>query len=221
MSIELIHLRKLLKFCCLDDDRARSALRREAYEDRRRVEFPSEGGGDFHAPFWSDAKNHVSHGLDLEEATDIRVERNYRRSRLYPLMKDRFLDWWRDEQRTTNQVLRPIEENVHARHAFDDLGIVVKVDNLLSLKVEANHHRLIYPYFTESPALSATWGRVGLWIMGETLSQWSIHDAVILDLHRTRSFSTATHPMNGDEREILVNRVRVLRDIWDELNIDA
>lgn len=216
MSLNVIHLRKLLKFCSLNDERARSALRREAYEDMRRLENPTEGGGDFHAPFWRDAKNHVCHGMSLEDATEIRVERNYRRGRLYPLMKDAFLDWWLEMQRSTNETLRPVEENVHARQVFEDLGITVKVDNLLSLQLGHDRHRLIYPYFSEEPAISETWARVGLWMIGETLSDWDVDDAVLLDLHRRRSFSTSTHQLRGNEQALLQRRVHDLREMWNE-----
>ena len=221
VSLETIHLRKLLKFFALNDERARSALRREHYEDRRRAEFPNEGGGDFHAPFWSDAKSHVSHGLDLGEATEIRIERNDRRSRLYPIMTDRFLAWWQIEQRGTNEVLRPLDENVHGRLTFADLQMTVKVDNLMSFQVGVDGHRLIYPYFSETPALNEHWGRLALWVMGQVLTSFSVEDGVVLDLHRSASYRTHTHALWGDENARFAASVRRLQRIWDEITAEA
>lgn len=217
MTIDVIHLRKLLKFLQLNPAQTRSALRREAYEDRRREEFPDEGGGDFHAPFWSDAKAYVTQGSDLNDAVDYRIQRNDRRARLYPMMRDRFLEWWEEFERGTNETLVPQEERVHARHRFEDLGITVKVDNLLALGLGEDRHQLIYPYFSEAPPISPRWARVGLWVMAETLEAYSVDDMLIVDIHRARAFSTRTTPLQGDEGEMLAARMSELRDIWNEI----
>lgn len=217
MSLELIHLRKALKFCMLDDDRARSALRREAYEDRRRHEQPGEGGGDFFVPFWSDAKAFAIHGDDLEIATTMRIERHGGRRRLYSILCPQFIDWWNRFEGAMNEPLVPLDENVHARHEFEELGITLKVDNLLALRIDRDRHRLIYPYFSERPALSTRWARVGLWAISETLDGFRPQDMVLLDVQRARSFSVREIDLRGDEEAIFTERMAELQDIWDEI----
>lgn len=221
MSLDTIHLRKALKFCMLDDDRAYSALRREAYEDRRRVAFPSEGGGDYYGPFWSDAKSFAIEGTDLATATSSRIESNGRRSRLYPILSARFSDWWHRFESGVNEPLTALTESVHNRHDFDDLGITVKVDNLLAFQIDRERHRLIYPYFSETPTLTERWARVGLWAMTETLETYRLADMVILDVQRARSFSVREVDLRGDEESIFTERMTELRVLWDSILDEA
>lgn len=220
MTIDLINLGKLLKFSMLNPEGTERALRREAYDDRRRLEAPGEGGGDFHAPFWSDAKAHVISGLDLHEATDDRIVRNYRRARLYPLLRDQFIEWWQEFQRSTNETLMPLEESVHARKVFDGLGVTVKVDNLLAFQLGEGRHRLIYPYFSEAPALTDRWARIGLWLMSEALPAYSSEDMVLLDVHRARSFSVRSVSFTGGEEADFSSRMMQLRHVWDGVLAD-
>lgn len=221
MSIDVIHLRKALKFCMLDDNSAYSELRREAYNDRRREEFPDEGGGDFFAPFWSDAKSHAIFDTDLVAATDERIESNGRRTRLYPILSDRFTDWWRRFEGAMNEPLTALSESVHARRDFDDVGITIKVDNLLSFRIDAERHRLIYPYFSERPPLSDRWARVGLWVMAQTLEGFRPEDMVILDVQRGRSFSLRDVDFQGDEEELFSQRMAEIRVRWDSILDEA
>ncbi|QTD57198.1 hypothetical protein [Parasphingorhabdus cellanae] len=221
MTIHSIHLRKLLQFCALEERTLISALKRELYQDRRKIEFPDEGGGDFYVPFWSDAKSHVVHGLDLEEATEERIAKNpVHRSRLYPLLKDGFLEWWDDEQRGTNELILPLEESVHARYNLEDFNITVKVDNLLSLQIGEDRHRIIYPYFRETPTLSPRWTRVGLWLMQTALDGFEIEDMRILDVQRGNGYSVLNYPLNGDEEAILLERCHELMTHWTQLQVE-
>lgn len=221
MSLDLINLRKALKFCMLDDDKAFSALRREAYEDRRRIEFSGEGGGDFFGPFWSDAKAFATEGANLVAATESRVEAHGGRSRLYPILCERFSQWWYQFERTINEPLIPLRETVHARRDFDDLDVTIKVDNLLAFQIDRDRHRLIYPYFSESPPLSQRWARVGLWVMTEVLEGFRGLDMVILDVQRGRSFSLREIDFRGDEEAIFMNRMAELRVFWDNILDEA
>lgn len=221
MTIHSIHLRKLLQFCALEEPALSRALKRELYQDRRKIEFPDEGGGDFYVPFWSDAKGHVIQGLDLEEATEDRIARDtVHRSRLYPLLKDGFLEWWDDELRGTNELVLPLEESVHARYNLEDFNITVKVDNLLSLQIGEDRHRIIYPYFRQSPILSRRWIRVGLWLMQAALNDFDIEDMRILDVQRGTAHSILNYPLNGDEEPILLERCRELMVLWNQLQLE-
>jgi hypothetical protein len=221
MTIRSINLRKLLQFCALDERQTLSALRKESYQDRRRAERLQEGGGDFFAPFWSDAKSFVTHGLNLHEATDDRIIKNRLRARLYPILKDGFLQWWEAQLRGTNQLLVPLEDSIHARIRLDNLDITVKVDNLLSLQVGQHYHRLVYPYFCEHPVLSGQWARVGLWTMTRALPHIDPQEMHILDVQRARSFSLLQHPFKGNEEDILTLRCEQLLQIWHEIEADA
>lgn len=48
------------------------------------------GGGDFHVPFWKDAKEYAAHGGDLVTVTEEQIGKNWRRKRLYPSLADGF-----------------------------------------------------------------------------------------------------------------------------------
>lgn len=221
MSLNTIHLRKVLRFCMLDDERALSALRREAYEDRRRVEFPREGGGDFFGPFWSDAKGYACHQANLQSATDARIESNDRRARLYPILCSQFIRWWREFERAINERLIPIDESINGRLEFSELAITLKVDNLLCFRLDRERHRIIYPYFSEAPILNPYWARVGLWGMHQVLSDYRIEDMVLLDVQRGKSFSTREIDLRGDEEQIFLRRASQLLEIWNRILDEA
>lgn len=221
MSFELINLNKLLRICALHDDKARSALKREAYQDRRREEHPSESGGDFYGPFWSDAKSYATEGTDLELATSMRIERHGVRDRLYSVVCPQFIEWWQRFEGSMNEEMAPLDENVHARREMDGLGITVKVDNLLCFRIDPDRHRLIYPYFSEEPSLSSRWARVGIWVMSQVLEGFRVQDMVILDVHRARSFSVREIDLRGDEADIFAARIVELREVWEEILEEA
>ena len=104
---------------------------------------------------------------------------------------------------------------------FDDLGITVKVDNLLCFQIDRERHRLIYPYFSEEPAISGRWARVAIWVMSQVLDEFRPEDMVILDVQRARSYSVREIDLRGDEAEIFANRILELREIWEEILEEA
>lgn len=75
MALDKVHLRKLLKLFLMKDSVRSTAIRNDAREVMKRVEEGRGKGGDFHVPFWRDAKVHASGGRDLVEATAEQVEK--------------------------------------------------------------------------------------------------------------------------------------------------
>jgi hypothetical protein len=220
MTPKILNLSKLLKFCELRDRQLTSALRAELRAERDKVLGSKEGGGDFHGAFWKDAKWHIRRLVDLRLQTDLRVEALKQRKRLYPQLTSGFLSWFRELRRTTNQRVAWSEMSVHNRHLFPDFDLTVKVDNLLSLRIGEDKFRLVYPYFSEKPALSERWARVGLWVMSEALPTYSITDMEILDVLRAKGFRGSKLFLKGDEEAVFGRRyAEVLRE-WDELRAE-
>lgn len=215
MSIENIHLRKLLKIFYLEQRRQISELRADIRQDIARDSGTAVGGGDFHGPFWRDARDHVFHIRDLHESVDARVESNAARDRLYPALRDGFLQWWNEGRRWTNEPFHPIEAP-HSRLTLDGLG-VVKVENLLGVRDAADGDHFIYPYFAEHPALPEEGGRIGLWLMSEAFPQIGSQDLRILDVIRGRPFSLDRTPLQGNEESIFRRRYGSLLSRWQAL----
>lgn len=216
MSISILHLHKLLKLCGLSEQGLTSAIRRDLREELRRSEQAS-GGGDFHTPWWSDAKGHVFGYVDLIPQTDFRVKQNDKRVRLYPMLTSGFLDWLKELRRGTNARIGRLEENVHNHYPVPGTNLIVKVDNLLSLRIGDDAHKLVYPYFSEKPVLQPQWARVGLWLMSEALPDFSVTDMEILDVLRGRSYSGLTTFFRGDEEAIFAARYAEIVAEWERL----
>lgn len=217
MTPKTIHLNKLLKLLQLQDRQLTSALRGELRSERDKIEGLKEGGGDFHGPFWSDAKLHVIGAVDLRKRTQLRIEASKQRRRLYPLLEKGFLDWLEDVKRGTNQTVGWHEAKVHNHHPFPDLALTVKVDNVLALTVGADHYRLVYPYFSETPVLSERWARVGLWVMAEALPRHDLIDMEIVDILRGRGFRGSRLFLKGDEEALFAGRYSAVLREWDKL----
>jgi hypothetical protein len=217
MSIKSINLNKLLRLCALPDNKLIGELRDDLRKERDKLFKKKTGGGHFHYPWWDAAKDHAIGLCDLSEQTLLLVEASEQRKRLYPLLTSAFLRWLEQLRRSTNQTLSWSEEHVHAHYVVPGLGLTVKVDNLLSLKLGEDHHKLIYPYFSEEPALDSRWARVGLWLMKDALSEYDPVDMDILDVLRARSFSGGSLFLKGDEEAIFASRYQKAVAIWTEL----
>lgn len=218
MSPKSMNLNKLLKFFELDDSKLTSALRSELRAERRKlVEDASDGGGDFHVPFWADAKLHVMGMVDLMKQVEFRIEASKQRKRLYPLLARGFLTWLDALQRSTNRKIGFEPFAAHNHFEFDEIGLTLKVDNLLCVKVGEDHHQLVYPYFSEKPVLGSKWARVGLWAMTEALEKYTYTDMEILDVLRGRSYSGLRISLKGDEEALFVSRYRQIKARWEEL----
>lgn len=215
MSLENIHLRKLLKIFYSEPRHQVTELRSDIRQEIAKDSGTSPGGGDFHGPFWRDARDHVFHLRELHDAVNARVENNTRRDRLYPALRDGFLQWWNERRRWTNEPFEPIEAP-HARIALEGLG-TVKVENVLAVGDAGGGRHFIYPYFAEQPALPDEGGRIGLWLMAQALPQAEPNDLRILDVIRGRTFSLDRTPLQGDESAIFRRRYGALLSRWQSL----
>lgn len=216
MSLENIHLRKLLKILYLPPNQRTSALRSDIRDELAKEEGLASGGGDFYGPFWRDAKDHVIGITDLHEAVEARIESNPRRENLYPQLRDGFLLWWNERRRWTNEPFRPAE-NIKGRYVFEDLGSVVKVDNVLSVRYANDEDHFIYPYFSPMPPLEEEAARLGLWLIRESLRTIDFEEVRILDVIRGQTFSVDRNPLQGDEQGIFNARYRLVLNEWRRL----
>lgn len=215
MSLELIHLRKLLRLMYLTPNRQVAELRSDIRQDIARDAGTATGGGDFHGPFWSDARDHVFNRRDLHTSVQARIDSNPGRERLYPRLRDGFLLWWNERRRWTNEPFQPLQPP-HGRFGIEGLG-TVKVENILSVRDAAGEDHFIYPYFAEAPLLGEEGARLGLWLMREALPDYSMNDMRILDVMRGQPFSVDRHSLRGDEEQILRTRWGRLIDDWRNL----
>jgi hypothetical protein len=200
MSLQKIHLRKLLQIFYASNAKRTSLLRDDIRSEISKTAGLDAGGGDFHVPFWSDAKNHASGQADLILLTKTRIAANEGRSRLYPLLQDAFLTWWNEKRRWRNEDFVVMPEPVKARLQIAELDSVVKVENLLAV-----------------PPLSEEAARLGLWALHEALKAYSIDDFRILDILRSRSFSTSDVPMQGNERALFAAKYKAALADWERL----
>jgi hypothetical protein len=145
MSLDHIHLRKLLKILFLGQRELVSALRGDIREELARDAGDVAGGGDFYAPFWYDAKSHTFGNVDLSECVEQRIAANSGRANLYPLLRDGFLLWWNERRRWTNEPFVP-GQALKTHFAFPGLNAVVKVEGILSVRDGRGIERFVYPY---------------------------------------------------------------------------
>jgi hypothetical protein len=218
MSIKVINLNKLLRFCQLPENELTGELRTDLRNERDKLRAKKKrGGGHFHYPWWDAAKDHATGLCDLREQTRLLIEISDQRKRLYPLLTKAFLGWLERLSRNTNETISWSEEQVHTHYVVPGMELTVKVDNLLALKLGADRHKLVYPYFSEDPILTERWGRVGLWLMGNALSEYDQAGMEILDILRGRSFSGGSLFLKGDEEAIFANRYIAMLTQWEEL----
>lgn len=148
--------------------------------------------------------------LDLTQSTEERIARNKRRGRLYPRLLEGFLQWWQEKRRWINEPFTFISENVKAQYYIDELKSVIKVENILALRIGDSSERIIYPYFCEEPALGEEAARLGLWLLKEALPRHETEDFRVLDVMRGNSFSLVDVPLRGNERQLVLEKFGAL-----------
>lgn len=215
MSAETIHLRKLLQLFYAEPRQRRSLLLADIRNELGRK--AGDKGGDFHAPFWADAKDYVAGKIDLRERSSERIKNNPSRKRLYPLLVDGFLSLWNEKARWRNEKFDFVPTNVGARFSIDELNATVKVESVVAVQLQDGTHRIVYPYFSERPMLPAEGARLAFWAMREALPTFSVEDLRVIDVLRSAYFRASEVPLRGDERDVFVRKYDGLLREWHKL----
>jgi hypothetical protein len=182
----------------LDDKSRVPALRADIRDDLRKQDEPNGGGMDFYGPFWADAKAHAFGEKDLTASTNIRIQSNWRRKNLYPLLATGFLTWWEERRRWTNAPLKP-GPKIGSKLQIPSLDAVVKIDNFLVVVDDDAREFIVYHYCFPDPALTSEAARLGLWAMSEVFPDKPLENFRILDVIRSQTFSMENISLGGDE----------------------
>lgn len=220
MSFQKIQLRKLLTAFGSSKKKLVTIIRSDIRLELAKENGIRTGGGDFHAPFWSDAKEYVLHGADLEDRTKTRVSANSRRKRLYPELAQGFDDWWKNKKRFNNENIEPFPSSIKGKLEFEELEATIKLENFLGLMIGVNEKRLIYPYFSEEPELAPEIARLGLWALSEAFPQYPVRDFRILDVLRGNSISVQDVALKGTERAEFAEKLSGVLRLWRELRAE-
>lgn len=218
MSVLDIPLRKTLQLFYANEPLRRSVLKEDIRLDRRKEAGGTRSqGGDFYLPFWSDVKKHISGDGDLTQMTVDRLTSNSNFKRLYPLLKDGVLELLSAKLRWSNEPVEIIPQSVHGNLKIEELGAVVRIRDALHARVREKYTRVVYPYFSEEPALSEEAGRLGLWVMQQALPNLDPSDMRLIDPLRRVFFSPETTPLQGDEKPVFIDKYRSLISEWERL----
>lgn len=218
MSLQVITLRKLLRFFYAKDAKRVSLLRQDIRNDINKAEQDEDdGGGNFHVPFWADAKDHAAGGADLRVQTHVRIEEWRGRKNLYPLLTDGFLRWWNELRRRINEPLKIIRDSISARYPISELKAIVRVENLLAIRVGDTSDRVVYPYFAYETPLTKEGARLALWLISEAFKERQLDEIQILDVIRGVSYSSKDVAVSGDERKVFIGKYRALIKEWEKL----
>jgi hypothetical protein len=218
MSILDVPLRKALQLFYAPPPLRRSILKEDIRLDLKKEAGGNRSqGGDFHVPFWADVKKHISGSGDLAGLTDDRIKSNKRFKRLYPLLKDGLLELLSAKLRWSNELVEIIPQSVHGNLRIEDLGGTIRIRDALHARVRGEYTRVVYPYFSEEPALPEEGGRLGLWVMQRALINLNEEDMRIIDPLRKTFFSPRTTPLQGDEETVFRERYRSLMGEWERL----
>ncbi|WEO65078.1 hypothetical protein [Rhizobium rhizogenes] len=218
MSVLDIPLRKALQLFYAPQSLRRKILKEDIRLDRRKEAGGSRSqGGDFYLPFWSDVKSHISGDGDLTQLTDERIKSNRNFKRLYPLLKDGVLELLSAKLRWSNEPVEIIPQSVHGNLRMEDVGGTIRIRDALHARVREDYVRVVYPYFSEEPALPDEGGRLGLWVMQQALTEIDPGDIRIIDALRRTFFSPQTTPLQGNEEAVFHENYRLLVLEWERL----
>jgi hypothetical protein len=135
------------------------------------------------------------------------------------MLRDGFLLWWEEKRRLRNVPFKVIETKVKARYEAPGLG-TMKVENILSITVGDDGHRIVYPYFYEDPALSSEAARLGLWVMSQCIEGYTADNMRLLDVIKGRSFSDLDTPLIGNEEALFLKNYKDLLQEWQALRAE-
>jgi hypothetical protein len=218
MSVLDIPLRKVLQLFYAPSSLRRSILKEDIRLDRKKEAGGTRSrGGDFHLPFWADVKRHISGEGDLTLLTGDRVESNGSYKRLYPLLRDGVLELLSAKLRWSNEPVEIIAQSVHGIMKIKELDGTIRVKDALHARIRGEYARVVYPYFSEAPALPEEGGRLGLWAMQQALLELDPADMRIIDPLRRTFFSPQVTPLQGNEDAVFHENYKSLIDEWERL----
>lgn len=217
MAIKKKNLRNLLQIFYAPERIRRRLLRDDVLAEIQKERGESGGGPSFYGPFWADAKEHAAGLSDLTTATELRIADNLRRKKTYPILRDGFLKWWNENRRWRNEPFEIIPETIPAQAAIHELGCIVKIENMFSVKIDEENKRLIYPYFSEIPAVSVDAARIGISIISSAMPQYKIDDIRVLDVRRGIAYGTIDSPLRGNERQLFVSDYKLALADWEKI----
>lgn len=217
MSVLDIPLRKLIQLFYADKALRRRILKNDVRLDRVKENGGNRSsGGDFFLPFWADVKKHVSGDGDISDHVALRIASEKRRKRLYEKLRVGVLELLSNKLRWTNEPIQ-IVGSAHGNFKVESIGAVVRVRDALHARIGTGYERIVYPYFSESPILSEDGGRLALWAMQKCLPNVVSGDIRIIDIIRSNVFSIQSHPFDGDEEEIFMERYNSVISEWDDI----
>ncbi len=218
MSVLDIPLRKALQLFYAPQSLRRAILKDDIrLDDRKAAGGNRSRGGDFYLPFWSDVRSHISGLNDLRQSTDERIKTNRNYKRLYPLLRDGVLELLSAKLRWSNEPIQIVPESVHGSLQLEDPPGTIRIKDALHARVRGEYTRVVYPYFSEEPALPEEGGRLGLWIMQQTLPELDPDDMRIIDVLRRTFFSPQTTALKGDEGSVFRENYCSLIGEWERL----
>jgi hypothetical protein len=221
MSVLDIPLRKILQLFYANEALRRSILKDDIRLDRRKEAGGTRSqGGDFYLPFWADVKKHTSGDGDLAQLTSDRIASNGNFKRLYPLLKDGVLELLSAKLRWSNEPVEIVPHSVHGNLQIEEIGATVRIRDALHARVREKYTRVVYPYFSEKPALPKEGGRLGLWVMQQALTNLGPNDMRIIDPLRRTFFSPETTPLKGNEKAVFLDKYRSLISEWERLKLE-
>jgi hypothetical protein len=217
MSVEKLPLRKLLQLFYAKPNKRRSILLREFGNEKRREEKESGEAQDFYGCFWADAKNHALGKLDLVEKTKERIEKNYRRKKLYNALTKGFLKLWSEKVGWRNEKFEFFPKSVRSQFVLEEVAATIRIENMVAAKIWDGSQRVIYPYFSEDPPLNGEAVRLGFWVLNNGLQDFRLDEIRIIDILRSAYFQASDFPFEGNERELLIRNYRALIAEWERI----
>lgn len=219
MSLQSIHLRKLLKIMYLHGPQRIAALREDIRDDLARENGGEVGGGDFYGPFWRDAKDHVFDVTDLTEQTELRIESNFRRANLYGRLRDGFLLWWDERRRWTNQPFVP-SDALKTVCRLPNVDASIKFANILSVRDGRDEDHFVYPYWFPEPVLGEEAAWLALCALSHAFPNVHQDEMRILDVIRGQTYSIDRYPLHGNEADIFRRRFADALADWQRLRLE-
>jgi hypothetical protein len=99
----------------------------------------------------------------------------------------------------------------------EDLGGTIRIRDALHARVRGEYTRVVYPYFSEEPALPEEGGRLGLWVMQQALTELDPDHMRVNHFLRRKFVSPQTTPPQGNEEAVFRENYRSLIGEWERL----